>query len=312
MILDKINIVCTIDNNYVTHCGVMLKSLFLNNKRYIFNVYIFYNNISINNLNKLTDFITIEGHNSNPILVDESLIGNAPISHHVSLATYYRLLIPQYIDKDIDRILFLDSDLIVRKDISELWKVDLEKFALAACLEHVGKEHLLKLGLEDNSDYFNAGVLLINVKLWCKEEVSNRALNFIKKNVTRIKYWDQDALNAVLANSWLNLNPKWNVGNAFFNDKAFLLSNAFSKDEIANLKSDPAIVHFSGSEKPWHLNNKHPFKLEYIFYKSKTPWKNENLQGIEIDVTLDKKYNINTTAISIKNKINRLVSRIFK
>jgi lipopolysaccharide biosynthesis glycosyltransferase len=273
----EIHLACTIDNNYVTHCGIMLKSLFFNNRESIFNIYIFHNGIIEKKINKLKNYVIDEGHKFNNIQIDDSSINNAPVTHHVSLATYYRILIPELLNKNLEKILFLDSDLIIRKNIIDLWNTDLNDSCVGACLEYVDKAYKLRLGLEKGADYFNAGVLLINLRIWREKNITPHILDYIKNNAEKLLSWDQDALNIIFQNQWKKLNIQWNIGQNFYKDNCLSEYYGVTPQRFIELKSDPSIIHFTGSDKPWNYFNTHPLKSEYLFYKSISPWKYEKL-----------------------------------
>jgi lipopolysaccharide biosynthesis glycosyltransferase len=275
----KIEIACTIDNNYVSHCGIMLKSLFFNNKGNMIKINIFHNGIIHDKLNELKNFVINHGHEFHSIQIDETKIENAPVTQHVTLATYYRVLMPEFLDKDLDKILFLDSDLIIRKNILELWDTDLTESFVGACLEYVDDKYKARLGLTIGSEYFNAGVLLINLKKWREENVTNNLLDYIKTNSEKLLSWDQDALNVVLHNKWKKLDIKWNIGQNFYRDFNLNQYYSLTMQLFNELKMDPSILHFTGSEKPWNYFNTHPLKQEYLFYKSISPWKKDKLVG---------------------------------
>ena len=272
-------VVCTIDENYISHCGVMLKSLFFNNPKYKFNVYIIHNGICNSGKTKLHNFIVQEGHIPSFIEVDESLVKNAPVTHHVSLATYYRILIPLILKQSIEKVLFLDSDLIVRNDISELWNTDLKDNFVGACLEYVLDNYKINLGLKQGTEYFNAGVLLINLKKWREEQISDKILDYITHNSSKLISWDQDALNVAFENKWKKLNVEWNVGQNFYRVNPLHEYFDLTSQKFNQLKTNPSIVHFTGSDKPWHFINQHPLKSDYLLYKSLSPWKKDKLIG---------------------------------
>lgn len=133
--MDKMIIACSCDNGYTVHCGTMLTSVLENNKNHEIEIYI------------LTDFIDEENRRKFDVLseqycqeihivdIDMNLFKDLPYmgdADNNSLATYYRLLIPQVIPDSVEKILYLDCDIIVRDNLYELWSVDIGGFAFAA------------------------------------------------------------------------------------------------------------------------------------------------------------------------------------
>jgi lipopolysaccharide biosynthesis glycosyltransferase len=122
------------------------------------------------------------------------------------------------------------------------------------------------LGLPEGTKYFNSGVLLINLSFWRKNNVAERAISFVRNNPDKVQYWDQDALNAILINQWVELPTCWNW-------------QYWWRTSYPETEQEPAIVHFITSDKPWHWSNSHIFKQEYHQYRIKTPWRRYKLEG---------------------------------
>jgi lipopolysaccharide biosynthesis glycosyltransferase len=206
--------------------------------------------------------------------IDGEALSDMPVSHHVSVATYFRLLIPQVVGSDVDKLLFLDSDIIIRKSISPLWNLSLDGYSHAA-VENPGISDAYKhaLGIPATSAYFNAGVMLINVRAWRDLNVTKRTLEFIRDCPNKIIFWDQDALNYVLQDRWLRIDSEWNAQHGFFTSEVAKAVGTQNR-EYEKARYDPAIVHFSGSGscKPWHYRCNHPYKNDYRKYRRQTPW----------------------------------------
>lgn len=269
-------IVCTIDNSYVQHCAVMLKSLCCYNSNV--NVFIIHNGLTKELTRKLEKFLKPLVECLSFIKIHDSLLSNCPISHHISIATYFRLFIPEVISQDIDKVLFLDADIIIRKNIQSFWETDVRNYSHAAIEAPKKLEDKRRLGIPSNSKYFNAGVLLINLKFWREQNIFTKSLNFVVNNFDKIVWWDQDVLNYLLYKHVLIVDPVWNVQRAFWN-KTFSEPSDVHVDREA--LSDPAILHFSGGWtcKPWHYYCIHPFREEYRQILSQTPWRRAPLEG---------------------------------
>lgn len=263
---DGIHIVCTIDDKYAQHCAVMLTSLFLNNKQSHFIIYIITNGLHRKNQKGLNKLVKKYKAQSYFYIIDEKILENAPITHHVSLATYYRILLPKILPNSLEKVLFLDSDLLILDDISPLWNININEYYIGGCCEYPSTERKVGLGLKPESSYFNAGVMLVNLTKWRIDGILDKALNFIKNYPDRIQFWDQDVLNVILENKWLQLSHKWNVNQKFYVIPYSYDYFKISKTEYNLLGNSPSILHFTGSNKPWDKNNAHPKKEEYFTY----------------------------------------------
>jgi lipopolysaccharide biosynthesis glycosyltransferase len=266
-----ISVVTTLDADYLQHCAVMLSSLITNNPVYSFHVYIIINFADNADLQRLEKFITASKNTLEVIRVNDGQINNFQTVHHITTATYYRLLIPDLVPAGLSRILYLDADLIVKKDIYSLWNTTLDNYSIAAVIEPLFNRHDA-LKIPYGTDYFNAGVMLINLEKWRSEQLSQKLIDYINQNNGSLEMLEQDALNALLFNQWLPLPIYWNVSTLYFVSTAGNLG--MSEHELQEILQQPGIIHYTGSSKPWHYLNKHPLKKEYYQYLRLTPWKN--------------------------------------
>src|SRR5699024_9178514 len=108
-------------------------------------------------------------------------------------------------------------------------------------------------------EYFNAGMLLIDLAQWRSRQLGDAALQILSHKGDQMQYLDQDALNHVLHDDWQSLDLQWNFQQAVYsaidNRYPYLASR---KDEMKRAIRHPGIVHYIGGTKPWHANCKHP------------------------------------------------------
>ena len=167
-----------------------------------------------------------------------------------SIETYSRLFCAFYLPKSVDRILYLDVDMICTGDISELYDISLEgKIWAGAEDKDIEEKDLIRLGLPKEYKYVNAGVALINVKKLRNNYLEQDILTPIIENHKEWIYLDQDFINKVFAGDIKIIEEKYN-----------LLAKSKSYRE---LKEKPLIVHYAGSVKPWD-NDVSRFDIEYI------------------------------------------------
>jgi len=170
------------------------------------------------------------------------------LKRRFSTATLMRLLVPDHLAGRYQKILQLDADLTIHGDVSVLFKLEMNDFAIAAVPGRIwtgvsdeGRdwwwEHFKSLGMTSPKHYFNAGVMLIDVENWRRDNLASRALDFIRQNQAICAYPDEDALNALLDGNLLELSPIWNTRPS----RSFGLGSAVR----------PVIVHYAGPLKPW-------------------------------------------------------------
>lgn len=185
---------------------------------------------------------------------------------YLGLSAYFRIFIPQIL-ADYEKILYLDSDLLILHDLCELFTLDLAGNALAA-RPVLWRDELLKMsegiGMGPDMQYFNSGVLLIDTFAWNKLELTQTLVTIITENSDLLTYADQDALNIAAKGRFKQLYSHWNVSSMYYEptseDK--ILNGRAS--EVASAARDPRVVHFTGAIKPWHYNCKHPLRHLYI------------------------------------------------
>lgn len=274
------NILLTIDNNFVPQLSANICSICENNEDLdTISFYIFDNGITPENKNSLTRFTEEYGRVITfiPIVGFMDELGFEFDTSGWNEIVLARLLMANFLPKTVTRILYLDGDTIARGSLKALWETDIEGYTLGAVMEPTAnKKRRECLGIA-NRPYYNAGVLLVNLTNWRKTQAENRILDYCKNNSSKLFANDQDAINVVLANEILPLSPTYNFSNIFIYypyktlDK---LMPGFSDDmELPRAKKDPCIVHYLGEERPWRKGNTHPFGSDYDYYLSKTPWK---------------------------------------
>ena len=197
-------------------------------------------------------------------------IATMPLGEHFTEATYYRLMLPRVLPADVSRLIYLDSDVIVRHPIEHLWSVSLGKFSTAAVFNPRAL-NWSEMGLRREKDYFNAGVLLMDLKRWRWEQIHQRALNFAAGYKGALPCADQDALNHVLAGAWKRLDLRWNQQYKFFQHSARYLHVSWLG--LWRARSAPYIVHYSTNTKPWHSENQHPWRSLYFEQLDRTNYR---------------------------------------
>lgn len=267
-----IHIACAADNKYTQHTVVMLTSLFENNKQNNIHLHFFSADFNFENQQIIEKTVAKYQQNFSFYQLDAALFKDCYVSDHVSFATYYRIVIPNILINQTNKILYLDTDIVVCKNLKPLWDINIDNYTIAAANE-INFEGPSRLGFDEKYNYFNAGILLINAQKWVSQNLQETLFNYIKTNTSKLTFWDQDALNANLYNQRLTLEPQWNQLSPVFEVNNDTLLKVYSAEEIKILKTSPAIVHYSGSSKPWDYLNIHPFKNEYYKYLSLTDWK---------------------------------------
>jgi lipopolysaccharide biosynthesis glycosyltransferase len=188
---------------------------------------------------------------------------------HYTIDTYTRLWAGEFFPDTVDRVLYLDADMVVVGNVAPLWRTDLEG-ALLGAVDIPGSDRgVIQLNISADAGYFNAGMLLIDLKQWRETQALETVLEYITAHPERVLY-DQDALNACFHHCRKRLDYRWNVIWPFYREP---LALPLSRPEIEAIRRDALIIHFNGSSKPWSYFADHPRTAEYLKYLRMTEWR---------------------------------------
>lgn len=296
----EMHFACATDDAYVPWCGIMLTSLREHHMNETIHVHILATSLSdesirvLNNLQNEMFFLNV-------IITNDIQLSNFPIRNgdHVSLATYCRLFLPEYLPETLDKVVYLDCDVIVVGSLVELWNLELENHPCAAVIDeasHTGA-HSERCGFDASIAYFNAGVILVNLNYWRKWNCQKILTDYVVKDPDRCKFHDQDALNGVFFKKWIELPLCYNLQTGFLTQRVYdSLPSALSQlvnHAVANRK----IIHFTGPGKPWLGHSRHPFRDSFLKYKNMSLW-------AELPLVADRRPPSIFDLKSIKSRIN--------
>jgi len=262
------NILVTLNSNYVKPLKVMLKSLFLNNQEESFSIYLIYSSLTDEELEDLNSYIERHGSKLDIIRIDDNYFANAPVLFHYTKEMYYRLLAHKFLPENIDRILYLDPDILVINSIRELYNMDIDEYLYAAAYHDIiSVKEINKLRLKpyDIDAYYNSGVLLMNLKLH-RQLIDEKAIyEFVEKNHYRLIMPDQDILNALYAKRIKSIDEKlYNYDVRYFRYYKLLSNNLWNMDHVIN---NTVVLHFCGKKKPWKKDYNGKFYSLYKHYE---------------------------------------------
>ena len=233
------NILMAVNSAYLKHAKVTIFSLACHNPEPV-RLYLLYSELNAKEIASLERFVRRHCHGELiPVFLEGEKFEKLPIRGHFSKETYYRIY-AQYLLPEEDRILWLDADLIVKKSIKNFYEKDFEGNCLIACEDkgNSTEENIKRLGLKQEK-YFNAGVLLMNLKAMRKYADQEEMERFVKENLSLFLWQDQDILNLFFEDSVLFADVKYNY--------QVSPGGNFNKDKC----EESAILHYVGGLKPW-------------------------------------------------------------
>lgn len=270
---ERITIVSSSNAAFAPHVSALFVSILENcmNKQAIFDFYVIDDNIDYKSKQLMLDTLVDYQATLHFLNINKKYFKNVVESDRIPQTAYFRIAIPElFRGKGVDKLLYLDCDMIAVTDIRDLWEKDLGNYTLGA-VEDAGFHNRLELmGIETDSKlYFNSGLMLINVKKWLDEDITRRVLNYIQNNPEKLKFHDQDALNAILHDQWLPLHPHWNA-QSYIMKKEIEHPNPAGEKAYEETRKAPKIIHFSGHVKPWSEEFTFSTKGYYQKYARKT------------------------------------------
>jgi len=249
-----INVVFGVDG-YVSQLAVSMISMFESNKNNKIQVHIICLNLNARDQAALDEIAQRYECQIKYLSFDASKLKNLKAFFHLTHATFYRLFIADLIP-EIDKVIYLDCDLIVEADLSELWGVDVTGCGNAGVIFN-GKDTEQRLGVPGGKD-MNAGILLMNLEFWRDNNISGKCIDWLEK--TESAYMDNDAMNVILHGAQKGIEERWNLNPIHFR-------------KYAEESEHPSrILHFAGAIKPWHKAYDFSFQRKYEQYLALTPW----------------------------------------
>ena len=249
------NIFVTLNSNYVYPLCCMFRSLASTNKENSFDIFVGYSSLTDEDFEKMSSALTGIDVTLHKVKVPEHIFENYPILSRISVETYYRLLLAELLPIDVEKVLYLDPDIIINKDLKELYNIDISNCLVAGCPHLYGFNNdvnTFRLGLDKNTNYINAGVLLINAKKWRETISKDDVFDYVSKNKNnKLKLFlaDQDVMNVLCKGKILDIDEKrYNL-----DEKTF---KHFSKKiDLEWVKKNTVVIHFNGKHKPWKEEN---------------------------------------------------------
>ncbi|OCG03219.1 glycosyltransferase [Gilliamella sp. wkB112] len=269
--VDQLNIAYGIDRNFFLGCVISITSILLNNPNDDFRFHIFTNHINDDFQHKVEQLTNKYKTCIIIYFIDDNNLSNLPTTRNWTIATYFRFIIADYFYNQLDKILYLDADIICKGSLHELFVLPFDKNIIYAvedkdsiwwkkCAIRLNENKLL-------SAYFNAGFLLINLKKWESFNVNGKSLKLLAdENLSKkFTHLDQDVLNLILLEEVKYLDKRYNQQvNINYELKYKSKSNFYCP-----ITDETILIHYIGPTKPWHKWAK-DYKCSQYFLDAKS------------------------------------------
>lgn len=249
----EINILVTLDENYIPYLNVMLFSLLHSNPDCRFDVYLLHSGIPETAVESTRQILKDAGRLI-PVPAGDMGLQDAPTTARYPREIYFRIFAARYLPETLDRILYLDPDIIVNGSVKELYAMEMGDYYFAAA-SHTGalirKFNEIRLDMEEESPYINSGVMLMNLSLLRREQKPEDVLNFIEKRKNLLILPDQDIISSLYGSRILALDTfRYNM-----TERLFMRHAPFEERlTLAWIRRNCVIIHYCGRNKPWKEN----------------------------------------------------------
>jgi lipopolysaccharide biosynthesis glycosyltransferase len=219
------------------------------------------------------DHVDVEWIDARPMVDGHALPARNP------RPTFFRLFVSELLPREVERVVYLDADVIVRRSLAPLWEMALDQTAIGA-VRDAYRPWMVRndtfrwreVGVAPGSPFFNSGVMVVDLEEWRRRDVGTRALALLSE---QSRMFDQCALNIVHEDDWTALPPEWNLQTYhLFGDECLAYATE-GPERLDAAVRDPAIVHFTGGSynRPWQAPCGNPFRDEWLTYLDRTPWR---------------------------------------
>jgi lipopolysaccharide biosynthesis glycosyltransferase len=323
---EPVVVACTADEGYVMPLAAMLTSLVAHlDGRRALHIYVIDGGIRPADRHRLADSLKRPNVSLEWVPSRSRSRPELPAWGRLQPAVYERLAIPDYLPDSVRKVIWLDCDLVLERDLSPLWDTDIgDRYALAVqdmivpyVSSPMGVARHTELGIASSSKYFNAGVMSVNLALWREHRVAEQVMDYLERHWKEVFFLEQEGLNVVLAGKWGELDPRWNQ-NAGVSGRSFYRPRHLDRATYERVVNDPWIVHFTGNLKPWGAYGDPRSSAIYFRYLDATPWAGHRprrgirhllLKAYETARLRDALYRLEKRAIGTVRRVSRRRSR---
>lgn len=248
----KMNILVTLNSGYIQPLTVMLNSLLSSNSNRDFRVFVAHSSLTREDFRYLEEHVPMDRCELVNIQVPHTMFADAPVLERLPKETYYRLFAAQLLPREVNRVLYLDPDLVVVHSIDQLYRLDFKGNLFAAASHQFGPMQWLnrtRLQMPEGSKYINAGVMLMNLQLLREVQDVQAVFDYIRENREKLYLLDQDILNGMYGGSTLAIDALlYNLDDRYLLNHN-LLTRPSRHVDMDWVKENVVIVHYCGKSK---------------------------------------------------------------
>ncbi|MBE6544206.1 MAG: glycosyltransferase family 8 protein [Ruminococcaceae bacterium] len=275
-----INILVTLNEAYIPYLNTMLMSLVSSNKEIVPMVYLLHSSINDSDLELTREILSMNCGELFPIYAEDCISNDVPTTERFPKEMYYRIFAAKYLPENVDRVLYLDPDIIVNGSILKLYNTDMKGYYYAAASHNGAVTRAIngkRLKLKKGTPYINSGVLLINLTELRRNQNCTEVFDYITGNRKKLILPDQDIISALYGERIIELDP--HVYN--MTERQFRYTRLLGKKmDVDWIRKNSVIIHYCGKNKPWR--DKYRGQLN-VFYNETV----KKLRGLSNYVTIE-------------------------
>lgn len=292
----RMNVMYATDENYAEIAGISMESLLSSNKEIDeITIFIVEDGVTDESKDKLRQ--TTDKYGRNIVFIPKpdirKLTGTELLTLRWSDSAFSRLYLDLVFEnhKEVKKVLYLDCDTMIVDNLEHLWDIDIEDYLGAAVLECMSNLHKKIVGGKAQDNYFNSGVMLLNVERWKKEKAAELCTNYISSKNGKIEYVDQGVINGVLTDRIKVIeDPRYNLTAMSwdFSYKEMIIyrkpHHGYTEEQWENARKNPAIIHFTTSflsTRPWFEGDDTPWTAKWRQFKAQSVWNEAPLRNLK-------------------------------
>lgn len=265
---EVINILITVDENYLEPAKVMLTSLHVNNPGQKFDVWLVHEKIADDKLQEFAELLAEFKMILKPVKVPMELFDNAPTVERYPKEMYFRLASGEILPESVKKVIYLDPDTLIINPLNPLWELDLEGKMIAAAT-HSGltniAEGINNIRLGTDHGYYNSGIMLMDVDQMRSVVKLTDIMDAVEEFGETLLLPDQDILNFIYGKNIKEIPEEiWNYDTRQYNT---YFARSLGEQDTHWTAKNTAILHFCGKLKPWNEKSNNRFTLIYANYQ---------------------------------------------
>ena len=283
----KLNVVYHCSDLFSPVLGTSLVSLLKNNKSFD-SISIYVIDKKITDVNKQRLITVCDKYHADIFFIpmqdinETESLGLVSVNKKWSYDGYNRLFLDDILPPEVEKVLYLDSDVLVCSDLKALWETDTGEYGAAACMDCLNKKYYDVFGFSDTSVYCNSGVILFDLKKWREHRIGDKIRKYTRSNKGYVFFMEQSVFSYVVQDKVTILPAEYNVSTLMvlldYKDIMKLRKprNFYSEEEVRRAVASSCMIHFTRLflvvNRPWIKKNNHPLRELFEEYWKMTPW----------------------------------------